>query len=230
MSLFRDSWVKNRMEAVAKPVCHVASVLCLSSHPQGFHQDKHTVARTLLSLTADPSPLPPWPWLMCFFLENCSFLSHLPMSKQLITTSRLHRFRNEEWMMMAMVMLKFSRLVVSDSVTSWTAAHQAPLSSTVFWSLLRFMSTEAVKLPHLSHPLWLPSPLAFNLSQHQVLFQWVSTSRQVVNFLMNSQGWFPLGLTGFIFLLSKGLPRRFSSTTVRKTSIPWHLAFFMVQF
>ena len=33
---------------------------------------------------------------------------------------------------------------------------------------------------------------------------------------MNMQGWFPLGLTGFISLLSKGLSRVFSSTTVWK--------------
>ena len=33
---------------------------------------------------------------------------------------------------------------------------------------------------------------------------------------MNSQGWFPLGLTGLISLLSKGLSRIFSSTAVRK--------------
>ena len=33
---------------------------------------------------------------------------------------------------------------------------------------------------------------------------------------MNIQGWFPLGLTGLISLLSKGLSRIFSSTTVRK--------------
>ena len=33
---------------------------------------------------------------------------------------------------------------------------------------------------------------------------------------MNIQGWFPLGLTGLISLLSKGLSRVFSSTTVRK--------------
>ena len=33
---------------------------------------------------------------------------------------------------------------------------------------------------------------------------------------MNIQGWFPLGLTGLIFLLSKGLARVFSSTTIRK--------------
>ena len=35
---------------------------------------------------------------------------------------------------------------------------------------------------------------------------------------MNTQGWFPLGLTGFISLLSKRLSRVFSSTRVRKLS------------
>ena len=33
---------------------------------------------------------------------------------------------------------------------------------------------------------------------------------------INIQGWFPLGLTGFISLLSKGLSRVFSSTTIQK--------------
>ena len=35
-------------------------------------------------------------------------------------------------------------------------------------------------------------------------------------FPVNIQGWYPLGLTGLISLLSKGLSRVFSSTTVRK--------------
>ena len=34
-----------------------------------------------------------------------------------------------------------------------------------------------------SHPLLLPSPPAFNLSQHQGLFQWVSSSHQVAKVL-----------------------------------------------
>ena len=34
-----------------------------------------------------------------------------------------------------------------------------------------------------SHPLSSPSPLAFNLSQHQSLFQWVSSSYQVAKVL-----------------------------------------------
>ena len=42
----------------------------------------------------------------------------------------------------------------------------------------------------------------------------VSASTSVLP--MNTQGWFPLGLTGLISLLSKGLSRVFSSTTVQK--------------
>ena len=45
---------------------------------------------------------------------------------------------------------------------------------------------------------------------------------------MNVQDWFPLGLTGLISSLSKGLPRVFSST-VQKASILWCSAIFMVQ-
>ena len=36
---------------------------------------------------------------------------------------------------------------------------------------------------------------------------------------MNIQGWFPLGLTGFISLQSKGLSRVFSNTTVQFSSV-----------
>ena len=46
---------------------------------------------------------------------------------------------------------------------------------------------------------------------------------------MNIQGWFPLGLTGLIFLLSKGLSRVFSNTTVRRHQFFWCSALFMVQ-
>ena len=38
---------------------------------------------------------------------------------------------------------------------------------------------------------------------------------------MNIQGWFPLGLTGWISLQSKGLSRVFSSTTVWKHQLKW---------
>ena len=80
-----------------------------------------------------------------------------------------------------------------------------------------------------SHSLLLPSP-ALNFSQHQGLFQWVSFLHQVAKVLelqlqypMNIQGWFLLGLTGWISLLSKGLSRVFFSTTV------WRHQFFGTQ-
>ena len=73
-----------------------------------------------------------------------------------------------------------------------------------------------------SHPLSSPSPPALNLSQHQGLFQRVSSSHQVAKILelqlhhqfpMTIQNWFPLEL---ISLLSKGFSRDFSSTTIQK--------------
>ena len=48
-----------------------------------------------------------------------------------------------------------SHSAVSDSVTPWTAARQAPLPSTIFQSLLRFMSMESVRLSnHLLLCFW----------------------------------------------------------------------------
>ena len=75
------------------------------------------------------------------------------------------------------------------------------------------------------YPLSSPSP-AFNLSQHQgfnPMSQFFASDGQSIGasasasvFPMNIQDWFPLGLTGFISLLSKGLSRVFSNTTVQK--------------
>ena len=77
-----------------------------------------------------------------------------------------------------------------------------------------------------SHPLSSPSPPAFNLSQHQRLFQGVSSLQQVAKILefpasasvlpMNNQDWFPLGWTGCISLQSKGLSSILSNTTTQK--------------
>ena len=77
-----------------------------------------------------------------------------------------------------------------------------------------------------SHHLWPPAPPAFNLSQHQGLFQEsqlftsggqnIGASASASVLPMNIQGWFPLGLTGLISLQFKGLSRVFSSTTVQK--------------
>ena len=75
-----------------------------------------------------------------------------------------------------------------------------------------------------SHPLS-PSSPDFNLSQYQGFSQRVSFSHQVTKVLElqlqhQSFQWicvvFPLGLIGLISLLSKGLSRVFSSTTIQK--------------
>ena len=64
--------------------------------------------------------------------------------------------------------------------TLWTAACQASLSITNSWSLLRLMPIASV-MPsnHLIYPLSSPSPRAFNLSQHQGPFRWISSLHQV---------------------------------------------------
>ena len=54
----------------------------------------------------------------------------------------------------------FSRLVMSDSATPWTAARQASLSITNSWSLLRLISIKLVMPSNhliLCHPFLLPS-------------------------------------------------------------------------
>ena len=75
-----------------------------------------------------------------------------------------------------------------------------------------------------SHPLLSPSSPAFDLSQHQGFFQWVSFSHEIAkvlelqhqSFQWIIQGWFPSGLAGFISLQSKGLSRVILSTTIQK--------------
>ena len=71
-----------------------------------------------------------------------------------------------------------------------------------------------------SHPLSSPSLPAFNLSWHQGLFKWVSSSHQmakILEFLFQHQSfrWIFRILTGWISLQSKGLARA-SNTTVQK--------------
>ena len=77
-----------------------------------------------------------------------------------------------------------------------------------------------------SCPLLSPSPPAFNLFQCQGLFptsqfftsgdQSSGASASASVLPMNTQDWFPLGLTGLISLQSKRLSRVFSNTTVQK--------------
>ena len=65
-------------------------------------------------------------------------------------------------------------------VTLWTTACQASLSITNSRSPPKPMYMESIQP---SHPLSSPSPPALNLSQHQDLFIWVSSSHQVAKVL-----------------------------------------------
>ena len=90
-----------------------------------------------------------------------------------------------------------------------------------------------------SHPLLSPSPPAFNLSQHQGLFQWVSSSHQVakvLELLLQHQPfqWIYSGLISFRIdwfdLLSvQGPLKSLFQLHNSKASIFQHSAFFMVQ-
>ena len=106
----------------------------------------------------------------------------------------------------------------------WTAAHQASLSSTISWSLLKFMSIELVMLsnhlilccPLLLLPLIFPSIKGFS-SGSVLRLRWpkywnlsfsISPSNEYSGLISFR--------TGLIPLQSKGLSRVLSSTTVEK--------------
>ena len=108
-------------------------------------------------------------------------------------------------------------------VTPWTAACQSPLSFTVSWSLLILMSIGSVTLSNyliFSCTLLLQSfPVSGSFPMSRLFGsggQGIRASASASVIPMNTQGWFPLGLTGLISLQSKGLSRVFSSTTIQK--------------
>ena len=89
-----------------------------------------------------------------------------------------------------------------------------------------------------SHPLSSPSPPTFNLSQHQGLFQWVSSSHQVAKVLElqrqhQSFQWIFrtdfLRMDWFDPLLVPGTLKSLFQHRSSKASILWHSAFFTVQ-
>ena len=96
--------------------------------------------------------------------------------------------------------------------TPWTVEYQAPLSSTVSQSLLKFMSTESVNaLYHFIHCWPLHSSLQpFPEPEFIPMIQLYTSGGQSIGVLASASvlpiilGWFPLGLTGLISMQSKG--------------------------
>ena len=87
-----------------------------------------------------------------------------------------------------------------------------------------------------SHPLPPSSPFAFNLSQHEGLFQWVNSSHQVAKGLeLQLQSFQWIFMVDFFYdwwfdlLAVQGTLKNLLQHHSSKASILWHLAFFMVQ-
>ena len=109
--------------------------------------------------------------------------------------------------------------------TPWTAVHQASLSITNSWSLLKLMSIESVMPSNhliLCRPIVLPHSIFSSIrvfsNESLVPIRWpeywsFSFSISPSN---DYSGMIPLGWTGWISLQSKGLLRVFSNTTVQK--------------
>ena len=105
--------------------------------------------------------------------------------------------------------VQFTHSVVSDSLWPHGLQHdRIPCPSPTPGAYLNSCPSHGDAIQQ-SHPLSSPSPPAFHLSQHQGLYQWVSSLHQVAELLefqlkhqsfLNIQGWFPLGLTGLISL------------------------------
>ena len=97
------------------------------------------------------------------------------------------------------------------SPTPGACSNRCPLSPWCHWNI----SSSVV--PFSSHVQSFPASGSFPISQFFTSGgrrTEVSASASVLP--MNIQDWFPLGWTGWISLLSKGLSRIFSNTTVQK--------------
>ena len=96
------------------------------------------------------------------------------------------------------------------SPTPGVSSNSCPLSQ---WCH-SFISSSVVRFSHLQS---FPESGSFPMNQFSISGgQSIGASASASVLPMNIQNWFPLGLTGWIFLQSKGLSRVFSNTTVQK--------------
>ena len=123
-------------------------------------------------------------------------------------------------------LLPFSHSVVSDSLRPRGLQHSRPpcpslspgvCSQSHPLSLWCHPTISLSVVPFFSCSQSFPASGSFPVSQLFVSGgQRIGASASASVLPINIQGWFPLGLTGWISLLSKGLSRVFSSTTVQK--------------
>jgi len=109
-------------------------------------------------------------------------------------------------------------------VIPWTAAHQASLSITNSWNLLKLHPSSRWCHPTISSSVVpfsrlqsFPASGSFPVSQLLASGgQSIGVSASASVLPINIQDWFPLGWIGWISWLSRGLSRVFSNTTVQK--------------
>ena len=144
-----------------------------------------------------------------------------------------------EWKKNLVLNIQFSRSVTSDSFsTPWTAAHQASLSMTSSWSLLKLMSIKSVIpsnylilcCPLLLLPSIFPSFRVFS-NESVICIRWprnwsfsisISPSNEYSGLISFRIDWFDL-------LAVQGTLKNLLWYHSSKASILWHSAFFMVQ-
>ena len=135
------------------------------------------------------------------------------------------------WGILSLLLVVQSLSRIWLSATSWTTACQAVLSFTISWRLLKFYNYLILCHPFSSCLQSFPASRSFPMSQ---LFasgdQSIGDSASASVLPMSILGWFPLGLTGLISWLSKGLSRVFSSTTFQKHQFFHTQPFFIVHF
>ena len=129
-----------------------------------------------------------------------------------------------------MIVAVYSLSHVCLFVTLWTAAHQTSLFFTNTQSFLKLMSIESM-IPSnhliLCCPLLLVPSIFLSIRSFPMSPLFASGDQSIGALASvlarNIQDWFPLGLTCLISLLSKGLSRVFSSTSI------WKHQFFATQ-
>ena len=109
------------------------------------------------------------------------------------------------------------------SLSPRVGSNSCPLSWWCYLSNHLILCLPLLLLPSISQSKKKKNLVFNQKTQNQGLFQWVgsfATGSQSIGastsvLPINIQAWFPLGLTSSISLLSKGLSRIFSSTTVQ---------------
>ena len=153
-------------------------------------------------------------------------LSSFTLIKRLFSSSLLSAIK---------VVSQFSRLVMPDSVTPCTAAHQSSLSITDSQSLLKLMSIELV-MPfnhlilchlHLLLPSIFPSIRVFS-NESVLCIRWPKYCNFSISPSNEYSGLISFRMNGFDLLAVQGTFKSLLQHHSSKASILWHSAFFMV--